>query len=78
MKLFDAIPTFPLTYGAVVFHTEHVTNLLRWPYGSESLRKTFRYIYMAQAYLEKENTTYLPASTLYQYLFIRISLCLGN
>ena len=42
VKLLDTIPTFPLTYGAVAFHTEHVTSILRWPYCDETLRETFR------------------------------------
>ena len=42
VKLLDTIPTFPLTYGAVAFHTEHVTSILRWPYCDEALRETFR------------------------------------
>ena len=42
VKLFDSIPTFPLTYGAVVFHTEEVTSILRWPYCSEDVRQSFR------------------------------------
>ena len=42
MKLFDAIPTFPLTYGAVCFHTEQVTSVLRWPYSSDNVRETFK------------------------------------
>merc|ERR1719245_339533 len=42
IKLFDSIPTFPLTYGAVAFYTEEVTGILRWPYCSEDVRKSFR------------------------------------
>ena len=42
MKLFDAIPTFPLTYGAVCFHTDQVTSVLRWPYSSDNVRETFK------------------------------------
>ena len=44
VKLFDSIPTFPLTYGAVVFHTEKVTSILRWPYCSEDVRESFRQV----------------------------------
>ena len=42
IKLFDSVPTFPLTYGAVAFHTEEVTSILRWPYCSEDVRKSFK------------------------------------
>ena len=44
VKLFDSIPTFPLTYGAVVFHTDKVTSILRWPYCSEDVRESFRQV----------------------------------
>ena len=46
LKAVDSIPTFPLTFGAVVYHTEHVTNVLRWPYCSENVRNNFREMVM--------------------------------
>lgn len=42
IKLFDAVPTFPLTYGAVLFHTGHMTDILRWPYCSSNVRESYR------------------------------------
>jgi len=64
VKLFDSIPTFPLTYGAVVFHTEKVTSILRWPYCSEDIRESFRQlIYDASANLRirADEMTDLPS-----------------
>ena len=40
-KRIDAIPVFPLTYGAVAFHQEKVTDLLRWPFNDVNLRQAY-------------------------------------
>ena len=40
--MIDAIPTFPLTYGAAVFHKELVTDTLRYPYNLPEITTTFK------------------------------------
>jgi len=42
IKMIDAIPTFPLTYGAAVFHKELVTDTLRYPYNLPEITTTFK------------------------------------
>lgn len=55
VQLLDDIPTFPLTYGAAVFHTEHVTEILRWPYNNQDLRTNLRkYVYEFPAFLAQK------------------------
>jgi len=42
IKMTDAIPSFPLTYGCVLYHSEHVTETLRYPYSIAAVRDNFR------------------------------------
>lgn len=47
----DSIPMAPLTFGAVIFHTEHVTESLRYPFCREESRNKLRDFFPAR--LEK-------------------------
>jgi len=42
VKLVDAVPLFPLTYGCVLYHAQHVTQTLRYPYSDEAVTAKYR------------------------------------
>jgi len=47
VKIIDAIPMFPLTYGAALFHREKVTDTLRHPYHQSEVTTSFRALIMS-------------------------------